>query len=176
MRLILIYKIPSMKIEISIHDYSHDLFLFLFFISTKSKNKKGHPLLSIKKPFSEVALQTRESLKRPYFPLPLSILPGTNVILLFIFIFLQPRLIPKKIHPPFVFRESSSSFDFRENPCKTPKENQKDCLFFFLLPVFSGSVLGVALLLYRRPPKPEISAKFRRKKWKLSSLSQCGQQ
>ncbi|CBI35056.3 unnamed protein product, partial [Vitis vinifera] len=26
-------------------------------------------------PFSEVALQTRESLKSPYFPLPLSILP-----------------------------------------------------------------------------------------------------
>ena len=41
MKLILIYKIPSMKIEISIHDYSHDLFLFLFFISTKSKNQKA---------------------------------------------------------------------------------------------------------------------------------------
>ena len=118
---------------------SHDMFpSSSFLISTKSKNKK--------KPFSEVALQTRESLKRPYFPLPLSILPGTNLILLFIFIFLQPRLIPKKIHPPFDFRENSSSFDFRENPCKTPKENQKDC-FCFLLPVFSGSVLGVALLL-----------------------------
>ena len=118
---------------------SHDMFpSSSFLISTKSKNKK--------KPFSEVALETRESLKRPYFPLPLSILPGTNVILLFIFIFLQPRLIPKKIHPPFDLWENSSSFDFRENPCKTPKENQKDCSFF-LLPVFSGSVLGVALLL-----------------------------
>ena len=24
----------------------------------------------------------------------------------------------------------STSFDFRENPCKTPKENQKNCFFF----------------------------------------------
>ena len=60
--------------------------------------------------------------------------------------FFNPRLIPKKIHPPFDFRENSSSFDFQENPCKTPKENQKNCCFF-LLPVFSGSVLGVSLLL-----------------------------
>ena len=97
------------------------------------------------KPFSEVALQTRESLKRPYFPLPLSILPGTNLILLFIFIFLQPRLIPMKIHPPFDFWENSSSFDFRENPCKTPKENKK--IAFLLLLVFFGYVLGVSLLL-----------------------------
>ena len=120
-----------------------------FLISTKSKNKKGHPLLSLG---HQEALfwnwpPNERTLKRPYFPLPLSILPGTNLILLFIFIFLQPSLIPKKIHPPFVFRESSSSFDFRENPCKTPNENQKDCFFFFLLPLFSGSVLGVALLL-----------------------------
>ena len=85
--------------------------------------------------------------KRPYFPLPLSILAGTNLImlLLFFFFFCDPRLIPKKIHPPFDFQENSSSFDFRENPCKTPKENKKNC--FFLLPVFSGSVLGVSLLL-----------------------------
>ena len=102
----------------------------------------------MKKPFSEVALQTRESLERPYFPLPLSleasrspslklpsrrenpskgpiflsILAGTNLIMVLIFIFFcNPRLIPEKIHPPF---------DFRENPCKIPKENQKNCFFF----------------------------------------------
>ena len=40
----------------------------------------------------------------------------------------------------------STSFDFRENPCKTPKENQKK-IAFLLLSVFSGSVLGVSLLL-----------------------------
>ena len=52
-------------------------------------------------------------------------------MLLFYF-FGDPRLIPEKIHPPFDFRENSSSFDFRENPCKTPKENRKTC--FFLAP------------------------------------------
>ena len=41
-----------------------------------------------------------------------------------------PVWSPKKIHPPFDFRENSSSFDFRENPCKTPKENKIKCFFF----------------------------------------------
>ena len=36
----------------------------------------------------------------------------------------------KKLHPPFDFRENSSSFDFWENPFKTPKENQKNCFSF----------------------------------------------
>ena len=60
--------------------------------------------------------------KRPYFPLPLSILTGTNLIMLLLLLlfFCNPRLIPKKIHPPFDFRENSSSFDFRENPSKNP--------------------------------------------------------
>ena len=50
---------------------------------------------------------------------------------MFLFFFLcNPCLIPKKIHPPFDFRENSSSFDFRENPFKTPKENQKNCFSF----------------------------------------------
>ena len=108
--------------------------IFTFFISTKCKNQKGHALLwlgasGIEKLFSEVALQTRDP---PYFSLRLSILAGTNLImLLLLFYFCNPRLIPKKIHPPFDFRENSSSFDFRENPCKTPKENQKNCFFFF---------------------------------------------
>ena len=67
--------------------------------------------------------------KRPYFPLPLSILAGTNLIMLLLFFF-NLRLIPKKIHPPFDFRENSSSFDFRENPSKNPKENQKNGFSF----------------------------------------------
>ena len=64
-----------------------------------------------------------------YFPLPLSILVGTNLIMLLLFFF-NLRLIPKKIHAPFNFQENSSSFDFWENPCKTPNENQKNCFFF----------------------------------------------
>ena len=101
--------------------------------------------------------------KRPYFPLPPSILTGTNLIMLLLLLFFlqppfdsqenpspirfpgkfilvwfprkskqkpcNPCLIPKKIHPPFDFRENSSSFDFRENPSKNPKENQKSLRF-----------------------------------------------
>ena len=44
---------------------------------------------------------------------------------------MQKRLIPKKTHPPFDFRENSSSFDFRENPSKNPKENQKSLRFLY---------------------------------------------
>ena len=40
----------------------------------------------------------------------------------------NPRLIPKKIHLPFDFRENSSLFDFGESSCKTP---QKKLLFLF---------------------------------------------
>ena len=86
----------------------------------------------IKKPFSEVALQTRES--RPYFPLPLSILAGTYLIMLFIFFF-------------FLF--FATPFDSQENPCKTPRRTKKNA-FFILLPVFSRSGLGVSLLLCHR--------------------------
>ena len=44
---------------------------------------------------------------------------------------MQKRLIPKKTHPPFDFRENSFSFDFRENPSKNPKENQKSLRFLY---------------------------------------------
>ena len=103
-------------------------FLFSFLLNLKIKRPPLHSLGHQE----AVALQTRESLKRPYFPLPLSILAGTNLIMLLLFslFFFKPRLIPKKIHPPFYFRENSSSFDFRENPYKTPKENQKNAFFF----------------------------------------------
>ena len=86
-------------------------FLFFFFLSLlnlKIKMATHFSHSGIKKPFSEVALQTRESLKRPYFPLPLSILAGTNLIMLLSF-FLQP---------PFDSQENSSLFDFREKPEK----------------------------------------------------------
>ena len=93
---------------------------YIYILNLKLKKVTTSLTGGIKKPFSEVALQTRESLKRPYFPLPLSILAGTNLIMLLLLLllllfFCNPHLIPKKIHPPFDFRENSSSFDFREN-------------------------------------------------------------
>ena len=114
-----------------------------------------------KKPFSEVALQPERIPKRPYFPLPLSILVGTNLImlLLLLLLFCNPRLIPKKIHPPFDFRENSSSFDFRENPSKNPKENQKNwfsfapCVFWIC---FKGLFAAVPLDLNFTNPKSTI--------------------
>ena len=126
----------------------------------RDRTQKGHPLPSleapptsltrgIKKPFSEVALQSRESLKRPYFPLPLSILAGTNLITLTLFF----------LHPPFDFRENSFSFDFRENPFKTPKENQKICFSFtpcvFWI-CFKGLFVVVTLDLNFTNPKSTI--------------------
>ena len=36
-------------------------------------------------------------------------------------------LLPPSPPPPFDFRENSSSFDCRENPCNTPKGNKKKC-------------------------------------------------
>ena len=84
-------------------------FSFLSLLNLKLR-RATHFSQGIKMPLSEVALQTRESLKRPYFPLPLSIPAGSNLIMGFIFLFypFHPHSIPKQTHPPF---------DFRENPC-----------------------------------------------------------
>ena len=64
-------------------------FLFYFILNPKFKKVTHFSHSAIKEPFSEVSFQTRESLKWPYFPLPLSILVGTNLIMLLLF-FLQP--------------------------------------------------------------------------------------
>ena len=82
-------------------NYSHDLFPFIYILNIYILNiklKKATTSLTrgIKKPFSEVALQTRESLKRPYFP-PLSILVGTNPIMLLLFFFFQPHFDSQEI-------------------------------------------------------------------------------
>ena len=100
----------------------------------------------IRKSFSEIALQTRESLKRPYFPLPLSILAGTNLIMLLLLFFLQPPFDSQE-NPShtFDFRESSSSFE--KIHAKRSWKTKKTAFLCFLLPVFSGSVLGVSLPL-----------------------------
>ena len=124
---------------------SHDLFIF-FFISTKSKKSKGHPLLSrASRTLFWSCPSTRESLKKPYFPLLLSILAGTNLIML-LFFFLQPPFdsqenpspiwFPGKIHPRLISEKIHS---------KPPKKTKK--IAFLLLPVFSGFVLRVTLLL-----------------------------
>ena len=110
------------------------------------------------------------------FPLPLSILAGTNLIMLLIFLF-NPSLLPKKIHPPFDFRENSSSFDFREKSIKTPKENQKKkkC-FYFVAPcvfwIYSRVLFAfVPLDLNSTNPKSTIFEP----RWKPQHLpSNCG--
>ena len=75
----------------------------------------------------------------------------------------NPHLIPKKIQPPFNFGENSSSFDFRENLCKTPK-NQKKIAFFFAPYVFwicsKGLFAFVPLDLNFTNPKSMISGKI----------------
>ena len=63
---------------------------FFFILNLKLKRVTHFSRSAMKEPFSEIALQTTESLKRPYFPLPLSILAGTNLIILLIFFFETP--------------------------------------------------------------------------------------
>ena len=98
-------------------------FPFVFIIlNLKLKRATHFSHSGIKEPFSEVALQTRESLKRPYFPLPLSILAGTNLITLLFYFFATPvwfprksipHLISGKIHPRF-----SSTIPHKQSSCK----------------------------------------------------------
>ena len=58
-----------------------------------------------------------------------------------------------------LFRSNSSSFDFRENPCKTPKENQKNCFSFALCVFwihFRGLFAVVPLDLNFKNPKSKL--------------------
>ena len=74
-------------------------FIFLPLLNLKIRRATYSSHWAIKKLFSEVAFQTRETLKRPYFPLPLSILAGTNLImllLLLLLLFLQPPFDPQQ--------------------------------------------------------------------------------
>ena len=119
--------------------------MFPFYFSTKSKKQNGHSSEASRSPFAKFPLQASIM---PYFPLPLSILAGTNLIMLLIFLF-NPCLLPKKIHSPFDFQENSSSFDFREKSIKTPKENKKKCFYFFcslcFLDLFKGFICFYAI-------------------------------
>ena len=122
-------------------------FSFLSLLNLKIKRATQFSHSGIKKPFSEVALQTRESLKRPYFPLPLSILAGTNLIMLLSF-FLQPPFDSQENPSPIWFPGKFILVWFPRKSMLNPQGKPKNCFFlFFLLPVFSGSVLGVSLLL-----------------------------
>ena len=124
--------------------FGHQKALKTYFSHSRIKTEAA--LLShsgIKKPFAEASPGRAN---RPYFPLSLSILAGSNLIIYYILFFCNTRLIPKKIHHPCDFWGNSSLFDFRENPCKTPKENKKKLLFFFAPCVF-WICSRVALLL-----------------------------
>ena len=63
------------------------IYIYIYILNLKLKRTAHFSHSGIKEPFSEVALQTRESLKRPYFPLPLSILAGTDLIMLLLLLF-----------------------------------------------------------------------------------------
>ena len=104
--------------------------MFPFYFSTKSKKQNGHPSEASRSPFAEFPLQASIM---PYFPLPLSILASTNLIMLLLFLF-NPRLLPKKIHFPFDFWENSSSFDFWEKSMQNSQGKQKKNSFIFVTP------------------------------------------
>ena len=101
-----------------------------------------------KKPFSEVALQPERIPKRPYFPLPLSILVGTNLIMLLLLLlfFLQPPFDSQENPSPIRFPGKFILVWFPRKSKQKPQGKPKR-MDFLLLPVFSGSVLGVSLLL-----------------------------
>ena len=88
--------------------------------------------------------------KRPYFPLPLSILAGTNLImlllLLLLLLFLQPPFDSQENPSPIRFPGKFILVWFPRKSKQKPQGKPKR-MDFLLLPVFSGSVLGVSLLL-----------------------------
>ena len=91
-------------------------------------------------PFSEVALQPRD-----FLPLPLSILAGTNLITLILFFFATPVWFPRKSIPHSISGKIHPRLISEKIHSKPPKKTKK--FAFFLLPVISGSVLRVSLLL-----------------------------
>ena len=147
--------------------------MFPFYFSTRSKKQNNHPSEASRSPFAEFPLQASIM---PYFPLPLSILASTNLIMLLIFLF-NPRLLPKKIHPPFDFRENSSSFDFREKSMQNSQEKpKKKKRFYFVAPcvfwIYSRVLFAfVPLDLNSTNPKSTIFEP----RWKPQPLpSNCG--
>ena len=110
--------------------FSWFVYLF-FFISTKSKKSKGHPLLSLghQEALFWSCPPTRESLKKPYFPLPLSILVGTNLIMLLLF-FLQPPFDSQENPSPIRFLGKFIIVWFPRKSMQNPQRKQKNCFSF----------------------------------------------
>ena len=108
--------------------------MILFFFLKSQLNLKIKSAIhfshsGIKKPLSEVAFQTRESLKRPCFPLPLSILAGSNLIML-LFFFCNHRLIPKKIHPHSISGKIHPRLISEKIHAKPPRKTKSIAIFF----------------------------------------------
>ena len=139
-------------------------FFYFIFISTKFlKNQKA----TIRKAFCWRPASLTQASKspwlklpsgrenRPQFALSLSILAGSNRIIYYFFFFCNPCLIPKKIHPPFNFRENPSPIRFPgksilvwfprkfilvwfpRKSMQNPQGKPKKLFFFFFLLVFS---------------------------------------
>ena len=71
------------------------------------------------------------SRKRPYFPLPLSILAGTNLIMLLFFIFFATPFDSQENPSPIRFLGKFILVWFPRKSMQNPKENQKNCFFFY---------------------------------------------
>ena len=109
--------------------------LFIYFISTKSKNQMATPLLSPGHALFWRCPPT-ESLKRPYFPLPLSILAGTNLNMLLLFFFLQPPFDSIENPSPIRFPGKFIIVWFPRKSMQNPQGKPKKLLFFVAPCVF----------------------------------------
>ena len=128
-------------------------FIKIFFLSLLNIKFKMPPFSdrASRSPFLKEALfwscpPAKRIPKRPYFPLPLSILAGTNLIMLLLLLlfFATPVWLPRKSIPHSISGKFHPRLISEKIQAKTPRKTKKMVL---LLPVFSGSVLGVSLLL-----------------------------
>ena len=71
-----------------------------------------------------------ESLKKPYFPLPLSILAGTNLNMLLLFFFLQPPFDSIENPSPIRFPGKFILVWFPRKSMQNPQRKPKKLLFF----------------------------------------------
>ena len=118
------------------------LFFFLSLLKPKIKNASHFSLSrSSRSPFLKLpSIGHQEALfwscapakripKRPYFPLPLSILAGTNLIML-LFIFLQPPFDSQENPSPIRFPGKFILVWFPRKSMQNPQGKPKKLLFF----------------------------------------------
>ena len=98
---------------------------FFFFFSLLNLKIKSATELS----HSGIKLQTRESLKKPYFPLPLSILAGTNLIMLLL-LFLQPPFDSQENPSPIRFPGKFILVWFPRKSMQNLQGKPKNCFSF----------------------------------------------